>query len=126
MPRQAKGRSYDIIWERIRKHPEKGVPVDILNGFTSRVIKAVKNVKYYDEVYRLQKMAERKTGLLFVTKAIHPRDLNLIRATFCLREFDTTSESDSYYLRKYPPGTDMVAALHLELLDPVIFGYHIP
>ena len=122
MPRQSKGRSYDIIWERIRANPDKGVPVDILSPFTSRVIKAVKNVKYYDEVYRLMKNAEKKTGLMFVTKAIHPKDNSYVRVTFCLREFDTTLESDSYYLRKYPPGSDLVATLKLELMEPVTFG----
>ena len=118
----AKGRSYDIIWERIRANPNKGIPVDILSNFTSRVIKAVKNVKYYDEVYRIAKINEHKTGLMFVSKSIHPTDRDYIRAIFCLREFDTTSESDSYYLRKYPPGIDLVATLHLEMLDPIIFG----
>lgn len=115
-------KAYSVIWERIRANPDKGVPIDIVDPFVSRVIKAVKNEKYYDEVYRLMKMQEKKTGLMFVTRAAHPDNSTLVRVTFLLREFDTFSLSDSFYLRKYPPDTNLVKLLGFETLPAISFG----
>lgn len=115
-------RSYMIIWERIRANPDKGVPIDVVDAYVNRVKMAVRNEKYYDEVYRDIKRHEKKTGILFITRAKHPTETGLVRVTFLLREFDTTSQSDSYYLRKYPPDTDLVKQLGLEVMNPLMFG----
>ena len=114
-------KSYAVIWQRIKDNPSKGVPVDILEPFVVRVIKAVKNEKYYDSNYRVECRYRKKTGLMFVTRIVHPTDTRYLRVTFLLREFDTTSVSDTYYLRKYPPDCDLVAQLGLELMRPVTF-----
>jgi len=121
MPK-AKVRAYAIIWERVRANPNKGVPVDVLDAFVTRVIKMVKNEKYYDSVYRCVKTAEGLTGLMFVSRAAHPTDSKYVRVTFLLREFSTTSESDSMYLRRYPPSADLVGLLNLETMPAITFG----
>jgi hypothetical protein len=115
-------KAYSLIWERIRANPEKGVPIDIVSAFTKRVIAMVKKEKWADEVYRIWKAGEGKTGLMFVHRAKHPTDNRYVRVTFLLREFSTTNESDSYYLRKFPPNTDLIAQLKLETIPAMEFG----
>lgn len=114
--------SYQIIWERVRANPNKGVPVDIVDAYVSRVLKAVKNCKYYDAVYKTVREHQGITGILYVTRSTHPSNSSLVRVLFLLREFATTSTSDIQYLKKFPPSANLVAALGLESLEPILFG----
>ena len=114
--------SYQVIWERVRANPNKGVPVDIVDAYVPRVIKAVKNCKYYDAVYKTVRDHQGTTGLMYATRAVHPTNNAYVRVTFLLREFSTTSLSDIQYLKKFPPSENLVAALGLESLEPILFG----
>ena len=113
-------RSYTVIWDRVKANPDKGVPVDVLYPFVSRVYRAVKNEKYYDRDYRARMIALGQTGILYMHVADHPTDDKYKRVTFLLRQYATINIADSYYLRKYPPSVNLVTALGLESLEPII------
>jgi len=114
--------AYLLIWERVRANPNKGVPVDILQPYVSRVIKAVKNCKWEDKSYKLMKEAAGITGLTFFSRGPHPTNHAYVRLTILLREFHTTNLADATYLKFKPPSANLVAELGLETIDPVIFG----
>jgi len=114
--------SYQIIWERVRVNPNKGVPVDIVDAYVNRVIKAVKNCKCEDKVHTAMKARAGITGLMFTHRAKHPTNNALVRVTFLLREFHTTNVADAQYLKFNPPSVDLVKKLGLESIDPVLFG----
>lgn len=114
--------AYQIIWERVRANPNKGVPIDILQPYVSRVIKAVKNCKWEDKVYKEIKEHAGITGLMFMARSIHPNNTAYVRVTFLLREFHTMNAADATYLKFKPPSANLVQELGLETIDPIVFG----
>ena len=120
MPKSS--RSYAVIWERIRADPDKNVPVDVVNAFVDRVHRQVRDEKHGDTFYRDQRLQQGKTGILYISRSKHPTNSNLTRVTFLLREFNTTTHSDTQYLRKYPPLADIKSLLGFESLEAITFG----
>ena len=93
--------------------------MDVLEPFVSRVIKAVKNEKYYDREYRIAKQVSRLTGILYIEKGEKKEEH--IRITFLLREFHAHTLSDINYLCRYPPAMNIKEQLNLETLPAIHF-----
>lgn len=114
-------RTYQPIWERIRANPGLRVPIEVPSVYLSRLLKAVNREKDQDATYRNVRAAQRKTGILYKSTAMHPTRPEFLVCTFILREFDVLLNNRDKHsvVRSEPPLPEVLA----KELDMVAFDF---
>lgn len=105
---------YHLMWKRIKENPNKLVPIDISEPFVKRILRGLGQVKYLDGNLQAHYSSKNQEAILYHNRAPHPTKNGIVRVTFILRIFSNTDSSDSHYLRKFPPPTDLIQMLALE------------